>query len=136
MPEQRPGTTDFDHVPINQYLRWKLRSSTPEGAEVVMSPQGVFAQEYGVVHGGIITAVADTCAVYAIHPFLPANEWMTSVELKINFLRAGRVDGGEIVARSKVIRRGRTIALCDVEVWQDEAMIAKGLFTYVILRRE
>ena len=53
----------------------------------------------------------------------------------INFLRPGRAGGGEIEARGEVIKSGRTLAVVDVEVFQDDVAIAKGLFTYLITSR-
>src|SRR5688572_12683918 len=117
-------------IPVNQHLGFELRRSSSDGAELAMKVQKWFQQEGGVVHGGLITALADTCAVYAFHPFLEPGQTMTSIELKINFLRPGRLEGGELLARSSVVRRGKTIGLCEVDVFQDDQLIAKGLLTY------
>jgi uncharacterized protein (TIGR00369 family) len=95
----------------------------------------VHAQEYGVVHGGIISALADTAAVYTIHPFLGPNDRMTSVEFKVNFLAGATPGRGEIVAQARLIRKGKTVAVVQVDVHQAEVHVATGLFTYIVLRR-
>ena len=94
-----------------------------------------FQQEEGVVHGGVLTTLADTAAVYTVYPFLAENETMTSVEFKINFLRPVFVDDGSVTARAAVVRRGRRIALVEVDVFQARRLVAKGLFTYMIYPR-
>ena len=92
-------------------------------------------QETGVVHGGFLSALADTAAVYVFHPYLPDGESMASIEFKMNFLRPARVERGPLVARSTVLRRGRKVGVCDVEVTQASVVIAKGLFTYLFFEK-
>jgi uncharacterized protein (TIGR00369 family) len=93
-----------------------------------------FLQENGVVHGGIISAMADTTAVYAIHTQSQSGQNLTSIEFKINFLNPAVPDKGVLRAEASVVKRGQTVSLCDVEVTQDNLLIAKGLFTYLNLK--
>ena len=123
--------TPFADVPINRLLGFELRSSSPEGATVAFTPRADFAQEYGVTHGGLLAALADTAAVYALHPFLEPGERMTSIEFKVNFLAPATAAGGEVVAISSVIRRGRTVAVVKADVTQAGKAVAVGLFTYI-----
>lgn len=91
-----------------------------------------FLQEYGVVQGGILSALADTAAVYLLITFLDEGKRMSGVEFKINFLNPGSADGGDLVATSRVVKKGRTIAVCESEVEQDGRPLAHGIFTYLI----
>ena len=100
---------------------------------MALKPAPAMSQEYGVIHGGLLATLADTAAVYALHPFLAAGERMTSIEFKVNFLAAALADRGEVVATSSVVKRGRTIAVASVDVRQGEQLVATGLFTYIIL---
>ena len=124
---------DFSTVPLNLLLGLELRGCSPDGATVVLPPQSSVAQEYGVVHGGILAALADTAAVYALYPSLGDEERMTSIEFKVNFLSAAAPDRGEIVAQSSVIRKGRSIAVLRVDVRQEEQLVLTGIFTYFIV---
>lgn len=130
------GLDGFADIPVNRFFDWRILPRSNGQAEIVLPLKPDYVQGEGVVHGGIITAVADTAAVYALLPSLPAEKAMTSIDLKVNFLRSVLPDGGELVARSRVVQRGRRIALCDVEVFQDAKLAAKGLFTYLIFDRE
>jgi uncharacterized protein (TIGR00369 family) len=124
----------FARVPVNKLLGFVLKSYDERSAAVAFVPEPEHAQEYGVVHGGIISALADTAAVYTIHPFLAAGERMTSVEFKMNFLAGATADRGEVVARARLIRKGRTVAVVQSDVHQGEVHVATGLFTYIVLR--
>ena len=92
-----------------------------------------YVQEEGVVQGGVISALADTTAVYVFIPDLPAGRKMTSIEFKMNFLRPVEGNSGVVQARARVVKRGRTVAVTEVEVFQDASLRAKGMFTYLFL---
>jgi uncharacterized protein (TIGR00369 family) len=123
----------FDAVPVNRHLGFALRAHDASGAEVAFTPRPEHRQEFGVVHGAILSALADTASVYAVLPGLAADERMTSIEFKVNFLAAARPDGGEIVGRSTMVRRGRTVAVVRTDVFQGDTHVVTGIFTYVIL---
>ena len=125
----------FGGVPVNAHLGFELRAHDPSGAVVAFTPRPEHAQEYGVVHGGLLSALADTAAVYALHPFLAAGEGMTSIEFKVNFLAAARPGAGEMVARSTMVRRGRTVAVLRADVTQGETHVLTGVFTYMLMRK-
>ena len=125
--------TDLSDSPINKFLNFNLLSHSKERAEISMPLKRDYIQETGVVHGGLISTAADTAAVYALYPNLPDGKTMTSVEFKVNFLRPALVENGDLTARAQVVKRGRQIGLCEVEVSQNNKLVAKGLFTYLIL---
>jgi uncharacterized protein (TIGR00369 family) len=124
----------FGSVPVNRLFGFELKSADGGAAAVGFRPGSAHAQEYGVVHGGIISTLADTAAVYTILPDLAADERMTSIEFKINFLGGAVVERGEVTATARLVRKGRTVAVAQVDVRQGEAQVATGLFTYIILR--
>ncbi|MGH7740873.1 MAG: PaaI family thioesterase [Candidatus Eiseniibacteriota bacterium] len=125
--------TPFAEVPINRLLGLELRTSTPDGATVTFAPRAEFGQEYGVIHGGVLSTLADTAAVYALHPFLKPGERMTSIEFKVNFLAPATAAADEVIAESKLAKRGRTIAVVHVDVRQGATLVLTGLFTYIIV---
>src|ERR1700739_1694381 len=54
-------------------------------------------QIHGVVHGGILAALADTTAAIAAYTAVPRGVELATLELKINYLEpvpGGRVKGG------------------------------------------
>jgi uncharacterized protein (TIGR00369 family) len=133
----------FAAVPANRLLGMQLRSRDQRGATVSMAARPELAQEYGVVHGGFLAALADSSAVYALLPDVAADQRMTSIEFKVNFLAAADPAGGELLARSTIVRAGRTIRVVSVDVHQHAKGAATdaprhlltGLFTYVVRKR-
>lgn len=127
-------SSSFDSVPVNSLFGFKLQRHDEKSATVTFNPDRLHTQEYGVVHGGILSCLADTAAVYTTHPFLAKTERMTSIEFKINFLAAAVPDRGEIMADAVVIRKGKTVAVVRVDVRQADVLVATGLFTYIVLQ--
>ena len=125
----------FHAAPINAHLGLRLVRADAEGAEVRLAVGPHLVQEAGVVHGGILTTLADTAAVYSLLPALSSERMLIGIELKLDFLRPARPDGGELVARARALRAGRQLGVARVEVWQDEEQLALGLFTYLFRDR-
>ncbi len=123
---------NFSKVPANRLFRFSLITSSDTRSEISMPLDKTYLQEGGVVHGGIISTLADSAAVYTLHPYLTENQSMTSIEFKMNFLSPALVENGDLLAKARLVKRGRKVALCDVEIFQNEKLVAKGLFTYLL----
>lgn len=123
---------NFSKVRANRLFKFSLIASSDKQAEISMPLDKTYLQEGGVVHGGIISTLADTAAVYTLHPYLDENQSMTSIEFKMNFLSPVLIENGDLLARARLVKRGRKVALCDVEVFQKEKLVAKGLFSYLL----
>ena len=64
----------------------------------------------GTVHGGFAAALLDSALGCAIFSTLSKGEGWTTLELKLNFVRALSKDSGPVRAQGRVIHRGRTVA--------------------------
>lgn len=88
-------------------------------------------QVHGVVHGGILAALADTAGGLATYMVVPRGTRVATVEMKINFLEP--VDKGTIVAEARVLRRGRNFAVVDCEIRDAPGrLVAKALMTFAM----
>jgi len=87
----------------------------------------------GTLHGGILCDLADAAMGCANLSRLEPEEVFTTVELKINFLKP--VLEGRLTAVGSVIRAGRTLALTDCRITDDEdALVAYATSTCMTLR--
>jgi uncharacterized protein (TIGR00369 family) len=86
-------------------------------------------QLHGVVHGGILAAMADTAAAIAAYTVLPKGTTLATVELSINFLEP--VPEGRVKADARLLRVGRNfvVAECEIRI-QDGSLAAKALLTF------
>jgi uncharacterized protein (TIGR00369 family) len=86
-------------------------------------------QLHGVVHGGILAALADTTAAIAAYTTVPKGIEIATVELKINYLEP--VPGGRIKADARVLRAGRNFVVAECEIFnEDGSLAAKALLTF------
>jgi uncharacterized protein (TIGR00369 family) len=86
-------------------------------------------QLHGVVHGGILAALADTTAAIAAYTVVPRGTEIATVELKINYLEP--VPGGRIKADARVLRAGRNFVVTECEIYNESgSMAAKALLTF------
>lgn len=70
----------------------------------------------GKVEGGVVAMLADTAIASAVQTTVPAGTAYASVDLKVSFLRPVSLDGREMVARGRIVHRGRTLAIAAAEV--------------------
>jgi uncharacterized protein (TIGR00369 family) len=86
-------------------------------------------QIHGVVHGGILAALADTTAAIAAYTTIPKGTEIATVELSINYLEP--VPGGRIKADARVLRSGRNFVVTECEIFnEDGSLAAKALLTF------
>ena len=85
----------------------------------------------GVVHGGVIYSMADTGMGGALHSLMGVGESCATIEIKIVYLKPAT--GGILTCETKVIHKGKRIAVMESEVENDGRLIAKALGTFSIL---
>ncbi len=72
------------------------------------------SQQHGFFHAGVTSTIADSAGGYAGFTLFPADASVLTVEFKINLLAPAR--GDRLVATGKVIKPGRTLTICSLEV--------------------
>ncbi len=133
-PSVDPSST-FAATPCNRWLGLRLVHRSPQRVELELPVRPELLQEEGVVQGGILTALADTAAVWLLWPDLGPTQAITGTGCSMQFLAAGTLDGGPLRAVAIPLRVGRTLAVCESEVLQDGRLVAKGTFTFLFRPR-
>lgn len=96
------------------------------------------AKEYhynpiGCVHGGVISTVLDTVMGCAVHSKLPQGVAYTTLEFKINFIRAVTIKSGKMKAEGRIIHLGKNTALVEADLRDEqENVYAHGVSTCMI----
>lgn len=67
----------------------------------------------GSVHGGYHATLLDSCVACAVQSTLEAGQGYTTIELKVNYLRALTDQVGPVRAEGKVIHTGRQIGTAE-----------------------
>ena len=105
----------------------------PGEVDIELPFRSDLTQQNGVLHAGIVTAIADSACGYAALTLMPGDTEVLTVELKVNLLApaAGRM----LVAEGEVVRAGRTLTVCRgdgyAEQGSDRVHVATMLATIV-----
>ncbi len=78
----------------------------------------------GTIYGGAIALLAEASASAAVLSTLPPGTACAPLDLKVNFVRPVQPADGEITAHSRVVHRGRTIAIVHSEVSAEGKLVA------------
>lgn len=77
------------------------------------TPNTQFYNPLGTIHGGWIATLLDSCMGCAVHTTLEAGLAYTSLEIKVNFVKAVTAATGDVRAEGTVTSRGRRIATAE-----------------------
>ncbi len=118
--------------PIMRTLGMEVVQFGEGKAILTMKVDNRFHNPMGTLHGGIMTDLADASMGVATMSTLGDEESFTTLELKMNFLRP--VKEGELTAESRVLHRGRTIALTESVLKNGEGKeVARAIATQMVL---
>jgi uncharacterized protein (TIGR00369 family) len=67
----------------------------------------------GGVHGGYAATLLDSALGCAVHSTLQQGEGYTTLELKLNLVRALTKDTGRVTAEGRILHRGRTVGTAE-----------------------
>jgi len=89
---------------------------------------------FGVVYGGAIALLADAAMSLAAGSTVPAATAFSPLDMKVHFLRPVLPADGELIARARVLHRGRTIAVVTCEViGPEDRLVAQASGSVLIL---
>jgi uncharacterized protein (TIGR00369 family) len=116
--------------PFARHVGIEIESLEADHARLRLPFTEAVATMGDLVHGGAVSTLADTAATAAswCTDDVPDSLRGTTVGLSVDFVSAGR---GDLVADARVLRRGRSLCFCEVEVLDgDGGLVAKALVTY------
>jgi uncharacterized protein (TIGR00369 family) len=81
-----------------------------------MTPAEFHYNPIGTVHGGILATLLDSVMGSAVHTTLPKGRAYTSLEIKVNYVRAVTNASGELSAEGTVVHSGSRSAVAEARV--------------------
>ena len=129
-------------VPFNQVLGLKVHSVDPAAPQLRfdMRPELIGNPRRQILHGGVISAVLDVAAGFAIHLAVAKSKGEASeghfpsigtIDLRVDYLRPGR--GHYFIATGRVVRLGNRVAVAHMDMVNDSGeLIATGGAAYMV----
>jgi acyl-CoA thioesterase len=98
-----------------------------------ITPSPAMANAMYTVHGGVIATLMDTAMGSAVYTALPDGFLYTTLELKVNFVRAVKLDDEPLTCEGRTIHLGRQTATAQATVTRpDGALVAHGTCTCML----
>lgn len=121
-------------MPFAGLLGLELLENAPEQVVARVRWDETRCTAGGVLHGGVLMGLADTCGGMCAFLNLPEGAAGTStIESKTNFLRGVR--SGAVTATSRPLHRGSTTIVVETELHDDDGrLVAKTLQTQAVVR--
>ena len=104
----------FGRQGVMGLLGAKLTRIEPGLVEISLPYRADLSQQHGYFHAGVTSTIADSAGGYAGFTLFPAASSVLTVEFKINLLAPA--DGDLLIATGRVIRSGRTLTVCELDV--------------------
>lgn len=99
--------------PIAQSLGFELSEIEPGRAVFAYQPVYDHYNPLGTVHGGVAATLLDSAMGCAVHSTLKAGHGFTTLEIKVNYVRAMTDKTSRVRAEGKVVSAGSRVATAE-----------------------
>ena len=117
---------------ISRFIGQKLEVLEDGVCKIELPFQENFEQTFGVVHGGLITLIADTAGYFAAATTV-GDTPLATAEIKMDFVAP--VIRKDIYAIAKVVKKGKQLIVCEMKVYikENDRLVALGIATYSLI---
>ena len=133
MSEQPVGIEQLQELisrgPFNQWLNFTVLKSDADGVELKAAwrEEWVVNVERRYTHGGILAAIVDVAADYAIAAQL--GRPVPTIDIRVDYHKAAMP--GDVTAKARVVRMGSQYSTAEAYLYdKDGALVASGRGTY------
>jgi len=86
----------------------------------------------GIVHGGALYTLADSGMGAALFSLVDGGELFLTVETSVFYFKA--VSSGTLTCESRVVHKGKRVAVMEAEIKNGERLVAKAVGTFSIYK--
>ena len=114
--------------PAAALLGWKAIETDPGHVRVEFQAKAEFYNPTGVVQGGFLAAMLDDTMGPAAMTLLGLGETVTTLEMKVSYLRPARA--GRLIGEGRVVHKGRSVVFLEGSLSaEDGALVATATAT-------
>jgi len=126
---------ELPQPPLASLMDFQIVELAEGRAVFAVDPAEYHYNPIGVVHGGLAATLLDSAMGCAVHSMLPAGTGYTTLELKVNFIRAITAETGRVRAEGKLIHLGARTATAEGRVIDESGKLyAHATTTCLILK--
>lgn len=94
-------------------------------------------QQFGRLHGGLTSVVADSIAGFAAYTLVPVDKDVVTGEIKVSYFRPGK--GEKLICEGRVVKPGKMLSFAEADVFavQDgkRILVGRATTTMVLIDR-
>jgi uncharacterized protein (TIGR00369 family) len=126
---------ELPRPPIGALMNFAITELSEGRAVFTVEPAEYHYNPIGVVHGGLAATLLDSAMGCAVHSMLPAGAGYTTLEIKVNYVRAITAETGTVRCEAEVIYVGGRTATAEGRVVDSSGKLyAHGTTTCIIFR--
>jgi uncharacterized protein (TIGR00369 family) len=121
-------------APFEEYLGMRIEEAKDGRAILNMPFRVKLAQGKGLMHGGAVTALADTAVAMAIKSLLPDDSHFATVAMELKF--HAPVRGGIVRAVARVMERDERNIRGEAEVFDEQGVKVATFISHFKVKRQ
>lgn len=119
----------FIQQPFDEFLGFQYGRIEEGKVTVTLPVKPLHINSAGVVHGGVISTLADVALSNTMKPDVNGIQTSVTLDLNVTFLKGAKSD--QLIAHAEIIKAGRTLTHAECRI-EDAAGVlvakAKGIF--------
>jgi uncharacterized protein (TIGR00369 family) len=121
--------------PFHTWAGMDVVEATPGAVTVSMDVDEGHVNLQGLVHGGMLAILADTCCGLSIRSAMEPGRLHVTTDLDVHFLSPGRP--GRLFGRGRAVTVGRTLAFAEASIEDaDGKLLARAQSRFSVQGRE
>lgn len=125
---------DVPPSPIAALMGISLHEVSEGRVVFSLQPEEYHYNPLGSVHGGVAATLLDSAMGCTVQSVLLEGQWYTTLEIKVNYLRALKEDTGIIYCEGKMIHLGGRTAMAEARIIDTAGKLyAHGTTTCILL---
>ena len=98
-----------------EHIGLKVVTIEPGYVVAEMEIQTFHKQQFGRLHGGLVSVVADSIAGFASYTLVPPDKDVVTGEIKVSYFRPGQ--GEKLVCEGRVVKPGKMLSFAEADVY-------------------
>jgi uncharacterized protein (TIGR00369 family) len=115
----------FIQQPFDEFLGYQYERIDEDHVHITLPLKPLYINSGGVVHGGIISSLADVAMCNTVEPDENRKQKVVTVDLNVTFLKGAK--GEFLIAQAALIKKGRNLSHAECLIYDaEENLIAKA----------
>ena len=134
---RRVAAGDIEGAPMVRHMGMRMTEVEEGRVAIVAELRPEHENGLGIAHGGFAATLLDTALSCAVNTVMPAGKIFTTLEMKINFIRAVTRKAGPLTCVGTVVHAGTRTATAEGRIVDANGKLyAHGTVTCVLFREE